>query len=157
MNKQTVERFAILVLGFAAAFTNASAQETPGIEGPWIAHVAVHDCQTGAVVRTVRELALFTHGGSFTQAAATITGSPNPRTGAVGAWRHATGKTYSVTFQFIGLTPAGTFATMALGTRTIELNDDQWTSNDLVRFVDANGNLLASVCSTVAAVRAPAP
>jgi hypothetical protein len=93
-------------------------------------------------------LALFIHDGSFTQAGATITGSPNPRTSGIGAWRHATGKTYNATFQFIGLTPAGTFATMALGSRTIELDDDRWTGNDLLRFVDASGNLLATVCST---------
>ncbi len=157
MKKLVFRGCAILALGFAATPTTVRAQETPGIEGPWIGDVSVRDCQTGAVIRTVRELALFIHDGSFTQAGATITGSPNPRTSAIGAWRHATGKTYNATFQFIGLTPVGTFATMALGTRIIELNDDQWTSQDTVRFLDASGNVLGTVCSTVAAVRAPTP
>ncbi|HEV3201097.1 MAG TPA: hypothetical protein VGZ73_24510 [Bryobacteraceae bacterium] len=157
MNMLVFKSLAILALGFAATVTNAWAQEEPGLEGAWIGNVTVHDCQTGAVIRTVRELALFIHDGSFSQAGATITGSANPRTSGTGAWRHATGKTYNATFQFIGLTPAGTFATMALGSRTIELNDDHWTSNDLVRFVDASGNLLGTACSTVAATRAPAP
>jgi hypothetical protein len=157
MKKLVFESCAILALGFAATVTNAWAQESPGIEGPWIANVTVHDCQSGAIIRTVRELALFIHDGSFTQAGATITGSANPRTSAVGAWRHITGKDYSATFQFIGLTQVGTFATMALGTRSIELNADTWTSKDLVQFLDASGNLLGAVCSTVAAVRAPTP
>ena len=157
MKKPICEICAIVALGFAATQTVASAQETPGLEGPWIANVTVRDCQTGAVIRTVRELALFIHDGSFTQAGATVTGTPNPRTSAVGAWRHATGDTYNGTFQFIGLTPAGTFATMALGTRVIVLNGDHWTSNDVLQFVDVNGNLLATVCSTVAATRAPTP
>jgi hypothetical protein len=157
MKKLVFESCAILALGFAATLTKAWAQGSPGIEGPWIENVTVHDCQSGAVVRTVRELALFIHDGSFTQAGATITGSPNPRTSGVGAWRHTAGKNYSATFQFIGLTPAGTFATMALGTRTIELNNDTWTSNDRLQFLDASGNLLGSVCSTAVAVRAPTP
>jgi len=157
MKKLVFQTCAILAIAFTAALTNGSAQETPGLEGPWIANVTVHDCQTGAVIRTVRELALFIHDGSFTQAAATVTGSPNPRTSAVGAWRHATGNTYNATFQFLGLTPGGTFATMALGTRKLELNNDHWTANDFLRFVDVNGNVLGTACSTVAATRAPTP
>lgn len=157
MKRLVLESWAVLALGFAATLTNAWAQESTGIEGSWIANVTVHDCQTGAVIRTVRELAMFIHDGSFSQAATTITGSPNPRTSAVGAWRHTTGKNYSATFQFIGLTPVGTFATMALGTRSIELNNDTWTSKDQLQFLDASGNLLGTVCSTVAAVRAPTP
>ena len=157
MKKLIFKGSAILGLAFAALLNNASAQETPGLEGPWITNVTVHDCQTGAVIRTVRELALFIHDGSFTQAGATVAGSPNPRTSGIGAWRHATGKTYNVTFQFLGLTQVGTFAAMALGTRTLVLDDDRWTGQDVLRFLDANGNLLATVCSSVAAVRAPTP
>jgi hypothetical protein len=157
MNMQVFKNCAILALAFAATATNAPAQESGGLEGAWVANITVHDCQTGAVIRTVRELELFIHDGSYTQAGATVTGSPNPRTAGVGAWRHTRGKTYNATFQFIGLTPAGTFATMALGSRTIELDDDHWTSNDVVHFVDAGGSLLATVCSTTAATRSPAP
>ena len=157
MKKLIFKGSAILALGFAAALNNASAQERPGIEGPWITNVTVHDCQTGAVIRTVRELALFIHDGSFSQAGATVLGSPNPRTSGIGAWRHATGKTYTATFQFLGLTQAGTFASMALGTRTIELDNDQWTGHDFVQFFGVDGTLLGTVCSIVAATRAPAP
>ena len=129
MKKLLFQSCPILALGFAATLTSASAEETLGLEGPWIVNVTVHDCQTGAVILTVRELALLIHDGSFTQAGARVTGSPNPRTPAVGAWRHATRNTYNATFQFLGLTTGGTFATMALATRTLELNSDHEASS----------------------------
>src|SRR5262245_5480365 len=109
MKKLICKGTAILALGLAV-LNIASAQDNAGLEGPWITDVTGHDCQTGAVIRTVRELALFIHDGSFSQAGATVTGLPTVRTSGIGAWRHTTGKTYNVTFQFLGLTQAGTFA-----------------------------------------------
>ena len=156
MKKLICKSTAVLALGLAA-LNIASAQDNAGLEGPWIADVTVHDCQSGAVVRTVRELALFIHDGSFSQAGATVTGLPTPRTSGIGAWRHATGKNYNVTFQFLGLSQAGTFASMALGTRTLVLDGDRWTGEDKLHFLDSTGNLLATVCSSVNAVRAPTP
>src|SRR5689334_4358820 len=75
MNKQVLQTSVMFAVLFGATLTNASAQESPGLEGPWIANVTVHNCDTGDVIRTVRELATFGHDGSFTQAGATITGS----------------------------------------------------------------------------------
>jgi len=157
MNKQVLQTSVMFAVLFGATLTNASAQESPGLEGPWIANVTVHNCDTGDVIRTVRELAMFGHDGSFTQAGATITGSANPRSSGVGAWRHATGNTYNATFQFLGLTPSGTFFNMALATRVITLQDDHWTSQDKLSFYDVTGNWLGTVCSSVAATRAPLP
>src|SRR5438046_952390 len=99
MKKLVFKGSVILALGFAAALNIASAEDKAGLEGPWITNVTVHDCQTGAFIRSIRELALFIHDGSFSQAGATVAGSPTPRTSGIGAWRHTTGKTYNVTFQ----------------------------------------------------------
>ncbi|SPE33843.1 conserved exported hypothetical protein [Candidatus Sulfopaludibacter sp. SbA6] len=155
MKKRVLRICTILALGFAATHTNASAQETPGIEGAWISNVTVHDCQTGAFIRTVRSLALFIHDGSFTEAGATVTGLVNARSSSVGVWRHAQGKTYNSTFQFVGLTPAGAFATMIQVARTLELDGDHWTAQDFLKISDINGNLLGTACSTALATRAP--
>ena len=154
MKKLIFQTCAILTLGFAATYSNALAQETPGIEGAWISNVNVNDCQTGAFIRTVRSLVLFIHDGSFTEAGATVTGQANPRTSSVGVWRHVEGKTYSATYQFVGLTQVGTFATMARVTRMLQLNGDLWTAQDRLQIYDINGNVLTTACSTAVGTRA---
>src|SRR5215831_2995348 len=95
MKKQMFRTCMILTLGLAAGLTSASAQETPGIEGAWVENITVRNCQTGDVVRTVRELGLFIHDGSYTGAGATVTGLVNARTSTIGVWRHVQGRTYN--------------------------------------------------------------
>jgi hypothetical protein len=48
----------VLLLGLAATHTIASAQETPGLEGIWLAQTTVTNCQ-GTVLRHVRNLEMY--------------------------------------------------------------------------------------------------
>ena len=91
-----------LVLGFAIAPTSASAQETPGLEGVWFAHITPVDCQTGNVIPNApsfRGLNMFSHDGSMTNDAA----FPVPtllRSSGLGTWQHTQAQTYTLAFRF---------------------------------------------------------
>lgn len=157
MKKLVLQNCAMVVLGFAATLTTASAQETPGIEGVWFAEVTPVNCQTGAVIpgaTPFRALSIFIHDGSLTNEAAFLVPSPR-RSSGQGAWRHAQAQTYTATFRFFRYNPDGSFQVMRRVTQTIFLNGDQFTSIDTLQDFDANNNPLSTVgCNIETAIRA---
>src|SRR5262245_48611611 len=76
----------ILLLVLAAIPTIASAQETPGLEGVWLAYITVTDCN-GHFIRNVRSLDMYIHDGSISGAGGSLPGGlALPRTNNVGTW-----------------------------------------------------------------------
>jgi hypothetical protein len=138
----------ILAIGFAASQTILSAQESSLI-GVWNVSVTVTNCQTGAVIRTVHSLQLFSRDGSLTETANTAS-----RGSSEGIWTNAGGQTYNDTFWFYRFNPDGTFKSLAKGMDTIALGQDgEFTSTGTVQDFDANGNLISIGCVTHSAVR----
>jgi hypothetical protein len=140
----------MLVLALAAVQPVASAQETPGLEGLWIANVT--NCPTGTPGPTIRALYMFSHDGSFTTEAAFFAQSLR-RSSGLGVWRHTQGHTYTAEFWFFRYNPDGSFFSTREVTLTIELNAGQFTTMDKVEEYDASGKLISTGCATSTATR----
>ena len=146
----------LLVLGFAAMVTNASAQATPGIEGVWFAHITPVDCQTGNVIPNApsfRGLNMFSHDGSITNDAA-FQVPTLLRSSGLGTWRHTQAQAYTLAFRFFRYNADGTFAAMRKVTQTLVVNGDQYNSVDRFQDFDLNNNPLPTTgCNIENAVR----
>src|SRR5689334_16287311 len=73
MKKHVLCSCTILVVILTALQTVASAQQTPGIEGVWFAHVIPVDCNSRLPILNApsfRGLNMFIHDGSFSNEAA---------------------------------------------------------------------------------------
>src|SRR2546426_9549174 len=98
----------ILGLGLAATHTTVSAEPERRLEGVWNVSVAVRNCATGDLIRSVRALNLYIHDGSMAE-----TSSNTLRGSSVGTWRHLHDDTYTAMFEFFRHNPDGTFASTA--------------------------------------------
>lgn len=145
--KRMLESCALLALTLAAMKTASSAQETPGIEGPWQTQVHVYDCDTGATVRDASALNLFMHDGSITETAVNIM-----RTSSVGTWKHLHGNTYRAKFWFYRYTPAFTLASLARADNRIVLNGDHFDITGSVTDAFPDGSSSKS-CVTITGER----
>ena len=144
----------ILALGLAAWQTTLSAQDTHTIKGTWAVNVNVTNCQTGAVIRTVHSLQLYSRDGSLNETANTFL-----RGSSVGVWTQTGDHMYSDTFWFFRYKPDGTFASTAQAADAIVLSDDgnTYTSTGTVQDFDANNVLLSTGCVTHTATRLSGP
>lgn len=136
-----------LVLGLAAMQIAASAEETPGVEGVWLANITPVDCQTGAVIANAVPfvgLYMFGHDGSLTNEAAFRVSNPL-RSSGLGTWEHTQGHTYTSTFRFFRYNPDGSFLSRRDVTLTILLNRANYTSTDRFQDFDANDKPLPAM------------
>jgi hypothetical protein len=142
--KTSMFRFsAILAIGLAASLQTLQAQQNT-LEGVWDVSVTVTNCDTGAIIRTVRSLQAFHHDGTITETANTAS-----RGISEGVWSPAGRQMYNATYWFFRYTSTGTFASFAKINDTISLvSDGQLTSTGVVRDFDANGNLISTGCFT---------
>jgi len=143
MKKQSFRTCMILTLGLAAGLTNASAQETPGLEGVWLSFVTPVSCDLPhlPVPNGVpfRGLNMFSHDGSMTNEAAFFMAGIPRKSGGLGGWRHTEAQMYTATFRFFRYKDDGTFLGMRQVTlETITLNGDQFTSFDRFQDFDAS-------------------
>jgi len=134
-------------------FVGYGAASLPGV---WDINVTVVNCQSGALIRTVRSVMLIRTDGTLTETANTAT-----RGMSQGVWYHAYGQTYGTAYWFFRYKPDGTFASFAQAANTVTLSDDGATlsATGTVQDFDANGNLLSNGCVTHSAKRLviPAP
>jgi len=126
------------------------AQGTQGIQGTWDVNVTVVNCQSGAVIRTVRALQMFSHDGSFTETANTFL-----RGSSLGEWDHTTANGYTSTYWFFRYNPDGSFKSLAEGINKEQVSDDgtTFTATGSVTDFDAAGNIISTGCVTHAARR----
>ncbi len=156
MTKTIFRICTILALGLAASQTTLWAQDTHTLAGVWDVKVTVVNCQTGAVIRTVHSLQMFSRDGSFTETANTFL-----RGSSVGAWNYAdTGdQMYGARFWFFRYKPDGTFASIAEAIDAIALSPDggQFNASGTIQDFDANNVLISTGCFTHTAKRLSAP
>ena len=132
---------AILGIGLVASVQALQAQQHT-LEGIWDVSVTVTNCDTGAIIRTVRLLQSFHHDGTITETANTAS-----RGISEGVWKPLGSQMYQDNFWFFRYTSTGTFASFANGTDTITLGSDgHFTSTGTIHDFDANGNLTSSGC-----------
>ena len=94
-------------------------RDKDSVEGTWDLSVIVKDCQTGALIRTVRSLQMFIHDGSVTETANTAA-----RGSSLGNWRHIEGQNYDAKYWFFRYKPDGTFASFAKVVDNITVNSE---------------------------------
>lgn len=109
----------MLALGLAASSAMLPAQEGSGLLGVWNITVKVVDCTTGAPIRTVHALQMYSLGGSFTETAGTAS-----RGISEGVWSNSGGQNYTAHYWFYRYNPDGTFASFAHATNEVTLGDD---------------------------------
>jgi hypothetical protein len=148
----------VLVSAIVLGIGWTRAQETGSIEagkivGTWLDEITAYDCQTGVQVATFPALTSFALGGTLSSAP----GAPGPaqRSPGLGAWEKVGGRTFkwvSVTFLF---SPTGFLNGTQRVSGTWEIQDDQdeLAGTSVSETFDTSGNLLATVCATVAARR----
>ena len=145
---------AILALGLATLQTTVSAQDRHSIEGVWDVSVSVTNCQTGALIRTVRSIQLFQPDGSFAETANTFL-----RGGSEGVWNHAGDGIYDATYWFFRYNPNGTFASIASAVDKVELSEDgtEFTASGVIVDHNAEDVLISTGCFTHTAMRLSVP
>jgi len=154
MTKNIFRICTILALGLAASQTTLSAQDTHSLAGVWDVSVTVTNCQTGALIRTVRSLQMFSRDGSLTETANTFL-----RGSSVGVWNHAGEQMYDERFWFFRYKPDGTFASIAkaIDMVTLSQDGDQFNASGTIQDFDANNVLISTGCVTHSAKRLSAP
>ena len=131
----------ILAIGLAASLQTLQAEQRT-LEGIWDVTVTVTDCDTGALIRTVRSLQAFHPDGSMTEAANTAS-----RGISEGVWRAAGWQVHDASYWFFRYNTDGTFASFAKVSDKIDLGSDgHFTSKGVVQDFDATGNLISTGC-----------
>jgi hypothetical protein len=150
MTKTMFRVFATVAMAFAGSQTLLFAQGNHNLEGTWDVNVTVTDCQTGALIRTVRSLQMFSEDGSFTETANTFL-----RGSSLGKWDHAHQNVYTATYWFFRYNPDGTFKSIADSLDKIELSGDgsHFTASGTITDYDGTGNPISLGCLTHAARR----
>ena len=153
MTKAMFRMCAMIAMVLAGSQTTLRAQGPHTLEGTWHVAVTVRDCKTGAIIRTVRSLQMFSRDRSFTETADTFL-----RGSSVGAWAHAGGDIHTATYWFFRYNPDGTFKSIAEALDKISLSDDShFTASGAITDYDANGNPISVGCFTHAATRLSYP
>ena len=167
MNKQnTTKTFVIaLAMMFALAIVptitfgqNKTADQTSNViteesenalEGVWKTVVTFRDCQTGASHGSIQTLRTIAAGGTMSEI------NPSFPSSGHGIWKRTAGRRYSVALEFYSYEANGDFAGNASIKEYIRLNrnSNSYTSVSTFEFLDPNGNVVDSGCSTETATR----
>jgi hypothetical protein len=149
MKKTMLCAFAAVAMVLAGSQTKLMAQSR-SLDGTWDVSVTVVDCQSGAIIRTVRSLQMFSHDGSFTETANTFL-----RGSSLGSWSHGQMNLFNETYWFFRYNPDGTFKSLAAAANKVELSSDgkTFTASGTITDYDATGNEISVGCVTHAAQR----
>ncbi|HEX7423331.1 MAG TPA: hypothetical protein VF311_05515 [Terriglobales bacterium] len=135
-----------VILSFAPMATAQSDNSANQIEGTWRVQITFVNCDTGAPTGQVAQgMNTFIHGG-------TMVGTPSAPSVVIrngnGVWVHTGGQSYLNRLVFFTYSGAGAPTGRQETLRRIELGPgpDEYTSADVVTFVDPAGNKTAGPC-----------
>ena len=150
MTKSIFRTCTLLGLSLAAAAVLPAQNNPHSIVGTWDVTVTVTDCQTGALIRTVRSLQMFSRAGAFSETANTAL-----RGSSVGAWAHGEGQTYNANYWFFRYKPDGTFASVAQAVDMVSLGADgnTFTAAGTIQDFDGSNALISTGCFVHSATR----
>jgi len=138
----------ILAISLVVSLQTLQAQQKT-LDGVWDVTVTVTNCDTGALIRTVRSLQAFHHDGSVTETANTAA-----RGISEGVWAPVGEQNFTASYWFFRYQPDGAFASFAKITDNIHLvAAGELTSTGVVQDFDANGTLISTGCFVHAAYR----
>ena len=152
--KKNIFQICTLVLGLSASTASLPAQNNQSPEGTWDVNVTVTNCQTGALIRTVRALQMFSRDGTFTEAA-----NGTNRGISVGTWSRLSGPMFSATYWFFRFAPDGTFASFAQSLDTIVMTQDgsHFSASGTIQDYDADYKPTTTGCFVHRATRLVPP
>jgi uncharacterized lipoprotein NlpE involved in copper resistance len=150
MKKTMLSVFAAVAIALTGSQSLLLAQGNHNMEGTWDVAVTVVDCQSGAAIRTVRSLQMYSLDGSFSETANTFL-----RGSSVGKWDHAHTNVYTATYNFFRYNADGSFKSIADALNKVELSGDgsHFTATGTITDYDATGNQISLGCVTQAARR----
>ena len=150
MTKKMFLVCAMIAMAVAGSQSVLLAQGKHSLEGTWDLSVTVVNCQSGALIRNVRALQLFSHDGSFGETANTYL-----RGSSLGKWDHANGNMFVTTYWFFRYNPDGTFKSIAEALNKEELSGDgsHFNGSGTITDYDSTGNIISVGCVTHAARR----
>jgi len=154
MTKRIFRICSFLAVTLPASLTVASAQNIQPIEGTWDVTVTVTNCQTGALIRTVRSIQGFNHDGSFTETANTFL-----RGQSVGAWSRNGLENYGARYWFFRYNADGSFASIAQSLDMITLGQDgnSFTAKGTIQDFNSSNVSISIGCFVHSAKRLSAP
>lgn len=128
-------------------------ENTRKLEGSWNIQVTGRNCQTGEVIRTFPSMFTINRGGTMSEWGSGT--APSTRGLGHGVWDYSSGRNYTTAFQFFRFNADGTHAGRHILRQQIRLSADgnSFTSAAIAQILDANGNVIATNCSTGAATR----
>lgn len=153
----------VLLLGGWRGVTLASTDNQNGregshsdggkLEGTWYTVVTVHDCLTGATLRTFPALHTFAEGGTLIDTTTAV--SPALRSPGHGTWERTGGRTFkskSLAFLF---SPTGVWTGTQTITQEIHFGGDrdQADSDASSQVFDTLGHATATLCPTAVLYR----
>ncbi len=126
--------------------------EGNSIEGVWKNRVTVYFCGTTNVIDEFPGLLNYHQGGTMSE-----TGGTNPalRSPGYGRWTRTGGRTYEAAFTFFTFNAAGVLTGSFKVNQNIVLSRDgnNLTDTATADILDADGNLITTVCATANATR----
>lgn len=145
--------YMVLALGIAASPIVSHAQQGNTLKGVWDVTVTVTNCQTGALIRTVRSLQQFRPDGTTLE-----TANSAARGISEGVYSAAGDHTYNASYWFFRYKADGTFASIARISDLITLGEgNTFTSAGTVLDFDATGALISTGCFVHSATRLTLP
>jgi hypothetical protein len=140
-----------LAHGHAAAGQNPDNAAARRIEGAWVVHVSVHDCQSGFPIPNLDFQSIVTFGPGGVATNITTGASPAQRTTALGTWHRIGGQEFTTVVYAYLFGPGGVWtATQRIATTVaIGSHPDELTGTTDVDFLDTNGHRFATACATV--------
>lgn len=150
MTRMMVRAFVAIAMTLIGSQALLLAQGKHNLEGTWDVSVTVVNCQSGALIRTVRALQMFSEDGSFTETANTYL-----RGSSLGRWDHVNSNVFTSTYWFFRYNADGTFKSIAEGLNKEELSGDgsHFSATGTITDYDATGNVISVGCVTHAAKR----
>jgi hypothetical protein len=150
MTKRMFRVCAMITMAVAGCQSMLLAQDNHSMEGTWDLGVTVVNCQSGALIRDVRALQMFSHDGSFSETANTYL-----RGSSLGKWDHVSKNVYISTYWFFRYNADGSFKSIAEALNKEELSSDgsHFNGTGTITDYDAAGNLISTGCVTHAARR----
>jgi len=152
----------IFILGAVLPANAKAEQDKPEskLVGTWRVQVTTFNCVSGVKAPSFNSMLSFASGGTLTETTASPAFQPGQRSVGLGFWNDSNKNTFQAVSEayILFATPANPPAPgLVRGTQritqTIQVNDDQLTSNATIQFFDESGKELVKGCASATGER----
>ena len=125
----------------------------PSLEGTWDVQVTIINCDTGQEIRSFASLVIFMAGGTMIES--TSGTPPALKTPGAGVWYRTTDNNYVYSFKHFNFNAQNVFIGWQIihAEAAVDPIGNSLTGSGTVEIYDANGVLMATGCTRLAAAR----